>query len=376
MRGWRHRALFACWPGLVLAVLACTPARLSREIASFQRELDVELVEALEPREGPGLEAACHHERILWLSFVDAGEDWRLMSVDGGGQVGIWSGRGLERTWSLDEDELAWVRNVATRQRRSEDADWLFDRARINNCARRDCGPWLADIAPRDDRRWVGVADFRGEEDEMRITASERWVARGDRSGSLSVAPIPPRRSRESWASLGCVDLRRAAIDELVLIAEGNDELLHVDLRWGLLTFMEGELEVEERGEVDPRPVDGSVEAHPVAGFEEIDAVVGQLEAPERALVVAGGGVLGVERLSDGAVLRVIVHDRRIRDERFPALAPKPDGLSLLWLDAEGRRRCRFDGSEDDHAASRVTRVADAGALLGAFLSGEDCPGG
>lgn len=199
-------------PTLILAMLGCAPARLSREVATFQRELDVQLGNVLEPRTGPGLEAACHRDPIVWMHFIVDGSSWRLMSVDARGKVGVWTMRGLQQTWSLREDELSWVGQVAMRQSLSEDAEWLYDRARAPWTRVWSGGPFgdggdFQDIAPIDDRHWIGVehSDI-WDSSGLRLTASGRWFAIGTQSGDLAVRPSTSMDDAPWWGVLGCAN--------------------------------------------------------------------------------------------------------------------------------------------------------------------------
>jgi hypothetical protein len=477
---------------LAATLLACTPTRLSHELASFQRELDAELADVLVPQASLGLDAACHRGAIVWMHFLADGDAWRLLSVDDRGQVGIWTERGLEQTWSLQEHELAWVRDVAMREQLSEDATWLRMRATLagSDCRSPFCRPeTLANIAPRDDRRWIGV-----DQPDETLAASGDWYALGGRAGNLEVAPIDEGRYYPSWAAPGCegpsigserlellpalrgLDRIRSQdqfwlqdgpwsrywpIEPALLLAapellwrpvhatrSTNERWLAVagDAGWLIqdrnadtirrvtdhgdapgvalaisnlgtlatahwkdthgfvilhpldgeaithplaaapvrLAFVPGEAdrddtlwisiasEWETFAPLDTRLLrldpGGVPEPHPVAGLAHPTRALGRLPATLPTLIVTDGEVLAIERLTDGAVLRIVVRDRWNADDD-ETLA----GLSLIWLDAAGRRQCRFDGSNDDHVPTREPRIADAGALVDAFLSDREC---
>ena len=96
---------------------------------------------------------------------------------------------------------------------------------------------------------------------------------------------------------------------------------------------------------------------------------------PAPILALRGERGLGLYRPGDRQTLRVFVRDHRVMTSLTPSGAPHtPVGLSLVWYDAEGQPRCRYEGGADDHVPERAPRVAEADVLVRAFLAGEGCP--
>jgi hypothetical protein len=197
---------------LAMVVVACGPVRERASLAPPEFELIDEVAQQLSPQTNGGLEFPCHAGQIVWLDLRTDGREWTLTSVDESGRVGRWTARGLEFTWTLSSDQLAHIDEVNRTLRGLEELDSELNRVEIppliRSCEQRLCSrtALYADIAPRDERRWIAAP--RLDHDPVigyrRLAGAGRWFAVGDGEGNLAVARVAAKDPASMWRAPTC----------------------------------------------------------------------------------------------------------------------------------------------------------------------------